>query len=200
MKTQTDGVNLIQGAFNYQQGFKSHQGDFLSHKLTTKAQNIPESIFLVSERLLRKHHDGTGVDRQGQSVVEVHVLQPVVINLNNNNNNNMGGGLLWGVASLSRTQVITLGFDTCEQPSRERGKKWRKTITVHHCQMKRGVGESGHGESGSLIDFTRLDEPPRTERSPRRGSRGWSSGGWTSAQRINLSCHRDVFLFVVLIV
>lgn len=94
MKTQTDGVNLIQGAFNYQQGFKSHQGDFLSHKLTTKAQNIPESILLVSERLLRKHHDGTGVDRQGQSVVEVHVLQPVVINLNNNNNNNMGGGLL----------------------------------------------------------------------------------------------------------
>lgn len=37
---------------------------------------------MISEILLRKHHDGTGVDRQGQPVIQVHVLQPVVMHLN----------------------------------------------------------------------------------------------------------------------
>lgn len=52
---------------------------------------------MISERLLRKHHDGTGVDRQGQPVIQVHVLQPVVIDLNKN----IGTVFLRNVGSLS---------------------------------------------------------------------------------------------------
>lgn len=59
--------------------------------------NIPEGIFVISEGLLRKHHDRTGIDWQSQPVVQVHVLQPVVIHLNVNT----GTLFLRNVASLS---------------------------------------------------------------------------------------------------
>lgn len=49
-----------------------------------RVEHLPEGVFLISERLLGKHHDGAGVDRQGQPVVQVHVLQPVVIDLDEN--------------------------------------------------------------------------------------------------------------------
>lgn len=70
------------------------------HSAEPKVQHIPEGIFLTSERLLGKHHDRTGVDRQGQPVVQVHVLQPVVIDLNKKIKNTEGR-FLRNVGSLS---------------------------------------------------------------------------------------------------
>ena len=73
---------------------------------------------MIPERLLRKDHDRTGVDWQGQPVAQVHVLQPVVVHLNENT----------GIVKqfLFSTQVITLGVRTCVQ----RRKKPLQCITA----------------------------------------------------------------------
>lgn len=59
-----------------------HHGGRRDFKISLQKQgHVPEGVFGLSERLLGKHHDGTGVDREGQPVVQVHVLQPVVVHL-----------------------------------------------------------------------------------------------------------------------
>lgn len=46
---------------------------------------VPQRVDLSSEVLLWKDHDRTGVDRQSQSVIQVHVIQPVVVHLRQGN-------------------------------------------------------------------------------------------------------------------
>ena len=45
------------------------------------ALRIPECVFLISEGLFGKDHGRVGVHRQSNSVGQVHVLKPVVIDL-----------------------------------------------------------------------------------------------------------------------
>lgn len=65
---------------------------------------------MIFKHLLRKHHGRTGVDWQGQPVVQVHVLQPVVIDLNVNT------GTAFEKCFFVKcvwTQVITFRVETC---------------------------------------------------------------------------------------
>lgn len=139
-------------------------GNF-KHIAEAKVQHIPTDIIMIPERLLRKDHDRTGVDWQGQPVVQIHVLQPVVVHLNENT----------GIVKqfLFSTQVITLRVGTCVQ--------WRKKPL--QCITARWNGEWGESRrgSGSLIDFTELDEL-WTERSARHGGRDWGDEERTEAQ------------------
>lgn len=44
--------------------------------------SLPEGVVSVSKVLFGKHQDRTGVNRKCESIGQVHVLQPVIINLN----------------------------------------------------------------------------------------------------------------------
>ena len=133
---------------------RRRRGNF-KHIAEAKVQHIPTDIIMIPERLLRKDHDRTGVDWQGQPVVQIHVLQPVVVHLNENT----------GIVKqfLFSTQVITLRVGTCVQ----RRKKPLQCITA---RWNEELGESRRG-SGSLIDFTELDELWTEWSARRRGER-----------------------------
>lgn len=117
---------------------------------------VPEGVSLISECLLWKHHDGAGVDRKGQPVVQVHVLQPVVIDLNKNR------GMLFEKCCFTKR----FGLELYLSELRPAGNGVKNYYSVSLPDEKES-GREHQSESGSVIDFTELDEL-WAERSPRR--------------------------------
>lgn len=126
---------------------------------------------MISERLLRKHHNRAGVDRQGQPVIQVHVLQPVVIDLNKN---------IWTLFEkcwfVGQKLLLSEWRPVCSRV------KTHYSVSLPDWER---VGESRR-ERGSLVDFTELDVL-WTDRSPRCRRRDWGTKGGAEAW-INLYC------------
>lgn len=144
----------------------------------SKVWHIPECIFMISECLLRKHHDGAGVDRQGQPVIQVHVLQPVVIDLNTH---------------------IEMLFEKCWFVKRSGHKLLPSELgpvcsrVKTHYRLSLPDEKAGGSESAWEWESDRFHPAGwAADWLIRRRSRGWGNKGWVVAQ-INL--YRQVIIF-----